>query len=232
MAREKKPFKEEEMPGAPEWMVTFSDCMTLLLTFFVLLLSFSSFDEREFSKLRVIYCNAFNTINSRRQSTREAMNPPEPKVFAEELDKGSDKSTLEDRTEGTIKESYKDDYKKHKVFLIRSEEMFIAKGIAISKQGKETLSTMAKFLKRMPGRVVVGENSSLRSNRDTNLAMKRTWAIIDYFNKAGGLSTDRFSVCADSMVGKKGFAFFNLDTDTTRPDRVVEIILLEQSLYN
>ncbi len=34
--------------GAPEWMVTFSDCMTLLLTFFVLMLSFSSFDEKTF----------------------------------------------------------------------------------------------------------------------------------------------------------------------------------------
>ncbi|MHC4104970.1 MAG: flagellar motor protein MotB, partial [Planctomycetota bacterium] len=46
MAREKKQVVEDEAPGAPEWMVTFSDCMTLLLTFFVLLLSFSSFDDK------------------------------------------------------------------------------------------------------------------------------------------------------------------------------------------
>ena len=43
MAREKK---EEEPAGTPAWMVTFSDLMTLLLTFFVLLLSMAVIDER------------------------------------------------------------------------------------------------------------------------------------------------------------------------------------------
>jgi chemotaxis protein MotB len=232
MAREKKPFKEEEMEGAPEWMVTFSDCMTLLLTFFVLLLSFSSFDEREFRRLRVIYCDAFNTINSRRQSIKEAMLPSEQFKFQEELDEGSDKSTHEDGTEGALKESHKDDFKKHKVFLIPSDQIFIAKGSALSKNGKKTLSTMAKFLKRMPGRLVIGENNKSKSIRDTDIAMRRAWAIIDYMNKNGGLSHDRFSICADSIVGKKGFALFNLDTGKTNPERIVEIILLEKNLYN
>ncbi len=36
--------------GAPGWMVTFGDLMSLLLTFFVLLLSFSSIQEVEFQK--------------------------------------------------------------------------------------------------------------------------------------------------------------------------------------
>ena len=49
MAQNIKRVEPEEPAGAPEWMVTFSDCMTLLLTFFVLLLSFSSFDDSAFS---------------------------------------------------------------------------------------------------------------------------------------------------------------------------------------
>lgn len=36
---------EEPEPGAPLWMATFSDMVTLLLTFFVLLLSMASFEE-------------------------------------------------------------------------------------------------------------------------------------------------------------------------------------------
>ena len=42
MGFEKKQPEPEEAPGAPEWMLTFSDCMTLLLTFFVLLITFSA----------------------------------------------------------------------------------------------------------------------------------------------------------------------------------------------
>ena len=44
MARAKK--QPEEGGGVPAWMVTFSDIMTLLLTFFVLLISMAQFDER------------------------------------------------------------------------------------------------------------------------------------------------------------------------------------------
>ena len=35
-------FVEEDPPGAPEWIVTFSDMVSLLATFFVLLLTFTS----------------------------------------------------------------------------------------------------------------------------------------------------------------------------------------------
>jgi chemotaxis protein MotB len=42
---------EENEPGAPEWMVTFGDLMSLLLTFFVLLLSFSQMDNLRFKEL-------------------------------------------------------------------------------------------------------------------------------------------------------------------------------------
>lgn len=41
--------KEEDQPkGAPAWMVTYGDMMTLLLTFFVLIVSFSSMDQAKF----------------------------------------------------------------------------------------------------------------------------------------------------------------------------------------
>lgn len=47
MAKKKK--KEDPPPaGAPGWMVTYGDLMSLLLTFFVLLVSFSSIQESKF----------------------------------------------------------------------------------------------------------------------------------------------------------------------------------------
>ena len=61
MAKER--VKIEEAPGgAPKWMVTFSDCMTLLLTFFVLLLSFSSFDDKAFRKMSTALATGKSSI--------------------------------------------------------------------------------------------------------------------------------------------------------------------------
>ncbi len=47
MARKKQ---EECPPGAPGWITTFSDLMSLLLTFFVLIVSFSSIQQVKFQK--------------------------------------------------------------------------------------------------------------------------------------------------------------------------------------
>ena len=45
MARKRQP--EEPPAGAPDWIVTFSDMVSLLVTFFVMLMSFSTIHERE-----------------------------------------------------------------------------------------------------------------------------------------------------------------------------------------
>jgi chemotaxis protein MotB len=51
MADEPQEACEECEEGAPEWMVTFGDLMSLLLCFFVLLLSFSQMDSAKFKDL-------------------------------------------------------------------------------------------------------------------------------------------------------------------------------------
>jgi len=49
MAAEEQ-VKKEEQAGAPQWMCTFADLMSLLLCFFVLLLSFSTMDVVKYKK--------------------------------------------------------------------------------------------------------------------------------------------------------------------------------------
>ncbi len=46
----KSPMEEPE-EGAPIWMITFADMMTLLMAFFVMLLSFANMDIQKFKKL-------------------------------------------------------------------------------------------------------------------------------------------------------------------------------------
>ncbi|MZQ75130.1 MAG: OmpA family protein [Peptoclostridium sp.] len=43
--------KQQAPAGAPEWMTTYSDMVTLLLTFFILMFSFSSVDAQKFETM-------------------------------------------------------------------------------------------------------------------------------------------------------------------------------------
>lgn len=54
-----QPPPDEVKPGAPEWVVTFGDMMSLLLTFFVLLLSFSSTEASKFKMIAGYMREAF-----------------------------------------------------------------------------------------------------------------------------------------------------------------------------
>lgn len=61
---EEEGIKEEVVCeiGAPGWVVTFGDMMSLLLTFFILLLSFATLDRVQFDKLSGVLSEGFGTI--------------------------------------------------------------------------------------------------------------------------------------------------------------------------
>lgn len=61
MAKKKK---KAEGGGVPAWMATFADLMTLLLTFFVLLVAFSNTDVKKYKKLAGSMAQAFGTNSS------------------------------------------------------------------------------------------------------------------------------------------------------------------------
>ncbi|MFW5823483.1 MAG: flagellar motor protein MotB, partial [Marinobacter sp.] len=50
---------EEESTGTPAWVVTFADLMSLLMCFFVLLLSFSEIDAMKFKQIAQEMAKAF-----------------------------------------------------------------------------------------------------------------------------------------------------------------------------
>jgi len=52
MGKEKKKLPEDDGPEVPEWIVTFSDMISLLVTFFVLIMTFSSLEEDDVIRVK------------------------------------------------------------------------------------------------------------------------------------------------------------------------------------
>lgn len=89
MSRFRKPKKQEE--GAPAWMVTFSDLVTLLLVFFVLLYSFSVIDKMKFQQ----FIASFQGSGILEKGPEPLDGPPEPP----KQDQLLDDTTLDNATE-------------------------------------------------------------------------------------------------------------------------------------
>ena len=79
---EELPPQEEVEEGAPLWVVTFGDLMSLLMCFFVLLLSFSEMDRKKYRMVSGSMANAFGI--QREKPVFES--PKGQKMIAKEFD--------------------------------------------------------------------------------------------------------------------------------------------------
>jgi len=229
MGRPSRQAESDEAPGAPEWMVTFSDCMTLLLTFFVLLLSFSSFDDKVFRNLRMIFMKALPAVSKPDEGNRDAFLPTEKIETTPDLLEGSEKPTLIRILEDNLKEETPADFRSRKVFSISSERIFWGKGTLLSLEGRRIMTKMASFLKEVPSRVVVSENGS----QDTEqLGLPRAWAVVEYLTTEQNLDKKRFSISAASTLGQESLRSGEPAHASQKHERTVEIALLERSIYD
>ncbi len=234
MPAKKQTESDEQAAGAPEWMVTFSDCMTLLLTFFVLLLSFSSFDENTFHKLRVIFGQAFPAPDPEIQQNEDGLLPTVEQIEpTEDLDEGSEKPTFVRGVEDNLKEETESvDFRTRKVFLSPSKQIFWGKGTTISSQGRKTLFTIASFLREVPSRVVISENGRGHDADSEQFGLLRAWAVTEYLTTKQGLKKGWFSISAASTLPREDFRGSVRDRAGPESERMLEIVLLERSIYN
>lgn len=216
MARKKKEQPEQEA-GAPEWMVTFSDCMTLLLTFFVLLLSFASFNKETLPSLANSFAQAMPSVGMSYVSNRESLQKKQATRDQVNQTVGTETRTNVDKlTSNFMKEKKPLDFRNLRVFTIPSDQFFWGRGAAISQSGRQVLDALAKFLQSTQGRVVISENGP---DGKTELGLGRCVAVLDYFTKERGLPAGRFSISSSTTL-------------RSAPNyRQLEITLLERSIY-
>lgn len=214
----KKHQEEESGESAPLWMITFSDMASLLMAFFVMLTTFSTFGPEESAKLRGIRQVALTANYGFFQNTPKT-SVATNKASTESL-KGSEKPTLEPKSQGFGK-SPKDlqDFRTRKVFLMQSSLAFMANSTTLSPQGREFLDTLALFIKEVPSRIIICENGPQINNTNADFGISRSLVILKHLVEQG-ISADFCNIGAIGISSPENF----------RKERMLEIVLLDEGL--
>ncbi len=149
MPREKK--QEEQEEGAPSWMVTFSDMVTLILTFFVLLVSMMVVDPKKFVEVLGVFQRT-----SGEGYDKPLVEPPIPteSFFVQIIKTASRRSSRPDGGEIPSSEgeavtvfAFKENY----VVKMADQPFFGQFEIRLTEKAKQRLDWIAQILKKQGG---------------------------------------------------------------------------------
>jgi len=223
--------------GAPLWVVTFGDLMSLLLCFFVLLLSFSEMDRQKYKELSGSMQNAFGV-----QRKKQVFDIPKgEKIIAKNFDQEaitlSTESDIVEQVRKAIQDSFggpggliKFDADEYKVRIrLMGESTFHSGRADIREPMKPVLARIAEVFKNNGENIIIAghtDNVPLkkggRFKTNLQLSMARAASVADFFLSEGSIAPDRISTM--------GFGEHRpLDSNDTpqgrQKNRRVEIIL-------
>lgn len=191
MGKSKEPFAQKCVKGAPMWVVTFGDLMSLLLCFFVLLLSFSETDKQKYKQVAGSLEKAFGV-----QRAEPVMEIPKGMtMIAKDFDQAIIESRIEEEIGKEIKEILSENLSKQVAFESQEEEIIIrlmgestfsSGSIEIREQLKPLLLKVALVLEKSSGDIIISghtddvpiHNSIIKSN--LRLSIARAAAVAEY----------------------------------------------------
>jgi hypothetical protein len=195
-----KQHKEEKAEAL--WLISFSDCMSLLMAFFIMLLTFSSFDDVELQKMAGVFSYQSNfTIFPIARDAKDGVMPTRDRVV-DTTAEGSEVPT--DSTNGMLKNPKQlaivldeDAYKDRKVFYIPSHWLFWGRGTAFTQDGINHLRNLAGFMLMAPSRVVIGETGPDGGPGDgQDVRIDRAVAVMQVLTDQMKVPADRFGITA------------------------------------
>ena len=199
----KKAFKEDEPPGCGAWMVSFSDCMTNLLTFFVLLCSFSSFDEESLERMSGVFdsMSVYSVFPGQHNRNEAVVEPLERPVDV--TPNGSESPTINEpsvteRPKAVGWNASQDAYSDQRVLVIPASDVFSGRGSQLSDGGKRFLDLLAELLARLPCHVVIDQTVPPGEDPASAASVDRAYAAMAYLQRPA-LSGSAFSIGAGQV---------------------------------
>lgn len=212
MARKRKMKSSDSGGGSPGWMTTFSDLMSLLLTFFILLFSMSSVSDSKFNDASASIISAFsgsqggllpgggndpskgNTSQEGVEGTGE--NGEEIPEELVEMYKQMQKELKEQGMEGNIGIEIDSEG----IYLDIKDSILFSSGSAeIVGSGKETLDNLAELINQVGNEVIVEgytddvpmSNEQYASNWE--LSTSRAVSVLRYLSEEKKVAPTRLS---------------------------------------
>lgn len=195
---------EECEEGLPEWLATFADMATLLMTFFVLMLSFSNTDVQKFKEMLGSVKDAFGTVTENPGDFAERSSTPVSIRLSEKesgmidmLEMGDKvKQAIEDH--GLEKEAEVTADENGVTLKVTGKLMFDVGSASIKEEFKSFLDTIAKIIKENSYPVAIEghtDNIPMSSSpiypSNWELSSARATAVLRYFVEKKGISAKR-----------------------------------------
>ncbi len=179
--------------GLDDWVMTYGDMMSLLLTFFVLIVSFSSMQETKFNQAAASLADAFGVMSSP-ESVIEFNTPivpsHSPSEDAEVLYevRSVEKMILDEGLENEVTVKVTDD---GVLFSINAPFMFTSGGAELKNEPKEVLDKLSGFFTKYPYKIKIqGHTDSIPMNSakypsNWELSASRAVSVARYFQGKG-----------------------------------------------
>lgn len=235
MSEEGPSIEEEVEEGAPMWVVTYGDLMSLLMCFFVLLLSFSEMDRRKYKMVSGSMAQAFGI--QREKPVFES--PRGQQLIAKEFDQAVIITKIEEAIKPIIEE-IKNEYEELKEFVeievgedkvtirMMGETTFETGKAELNPAFKPLLERVGAVLSKTKGEIIIAghtDNVPLIGGQygsNLGLSMARAGSVAEYLLRSTSIDPKRLSTM--------GFGEYRplVSNDTARgrrKNRRVEIIV-------
>ncbi len=216
--------------GLDDWVMTYGDMMSLLLTFFVLIVSFSSMQESKFNDAAGSLRSAFGVMGNP-DSVIEFNTPIVPNHNPESRDadvlyevRSVEKKILEDGLQDQVAVEVKKD---GVLFRIQAPFMFASGSSELTSAPKDLLAKMAGMFSKFPYEISVQghtDNIPIRSSRfpsNWELSAARAVSVARYFQSLGVPAKD----LAATGYGEYRPLASNDSAEGRRKNRRVEVFL-------
>ncbi|HUW61488.1 MAG TPA: flagellar motor protein MotB [Candidatus Bathyarchaeia archaeon] len=199
MARSKR--KGDGGPRVPGWVVTYGDMMSLLLTFFILLLSFSTISQKEFNEAMSSLQGAFGVLP--KYNGLITLIPKPPKKLSDEMERMARQLQREMQVMGKDKDvEVQYDKEGGLKIVMPNQVLFDTAKADLKPEALPMLQAVANLLGELEGVMfeVRGHTdsrplmSSARFRDNYDLSYGRADAVARWLNSAGRISLEQFEI--------------------------------------